>query len=67
MMQGDARPLTPGFVLETLKHHAVPWWLTTEDLPNPENRVTLHNSTRSRQKTGNPGSSALIQQETLWP
>jgi len=67
MMQGDARPLTPGFVLETLKHHAVPWWLTTEDLPNPENRVTLHNSTHSRQKTGNPGSSALIQQETLWP
>ncbi len=35
MMKGDAPPLTPGFVLETLKHHAVPWWLTTEDLPDP--------------------------------
>jgi choline dehydrogenase-like flavoprotein len=45
MMKGDAPPLTPGFVLETMKHHAVPWWLTTEDLPDPENRVTLHNTT----------------------
>ena len=45
MMKGDAPPLTPGFVLEGMKHHAVPWWLTTEDLPAPENRVTLHNTT----------------------
>ena len=45
MMKGDAPPLTPGFVLETMKHHAVPWWLTTEDLPDPDNRVTLHNTT----------------------
>jgi choline dehydrogenase-like flavoprotein len=41
MMKGDAPPLTPGFVLETMKDHAVPWWLMTEDLPDPENRVTL--------------------------
>ena len=45
MMKGDAPPLTPGFVLETMKNHAVPWWLTTEDLPDLENRVTLHNTT----------------------
>lgn len=45
MMKGDAPPLTPGFVLETMKQHAVPWWLTTEDLPEQENRVTLHNAT----------------------
>jgi choline dehydrogenase-like flavoprotein len=45
MMKGDAPPLTPGFVLEGMKHHAVPWWLTTEDLPAPENRVTIHNTT----------------------
>ena len=45
MMKGDAPPLTPGFVLETMKQHAVPWWLTTEDLPDPENRVTLKNAT----------------------
>ncbi len=47
MMKGDAPPLTPGFVLETMKHRAVPWWLTTEDLPDPDNRVTLVNATPS--------------------
>jgi choline dehydrogenase-like flavoprotein len=59
MMKGDAPPLTPGFVLETMKHHAVPWWLTTEDLPAAENRVTLHNTTplwADAQTPGLPGS-----------
>jgi choline dehydrogenase-like flavoprotein len=45
MMKGDAPALTPGFVLEAVKHHAVPWWLTTEDLPSAKNRVTIHNTT----------------------
>jgi choline dehydrogenase-like flavoprotein len=57
MMKGDAPPLTPGFVLETMKHHAVPWWLTTEDLPAPENRVTLHNATPSEVPSQQPGMS----------
>jgi choline dehydrogenase-like flavoprotein len=47
MMKSDAPPLTPGFVLEAMKHRAVPWWLTTEDLPAAENRVTLENATPS--------------------
>jgi choline dehydrogenase-like flavoprotein len=55
MMKGDAPPLTPGFVLEGMKHHAVPWWLTTEDLPDPENRVTLHNATPSSVEGWQPG------------
>ena len=55
MMKGDAPPLTPGFVLETMKHHAVPWWLTTEDLPDPENRVTLHSVTPSSVDSWQPG------------
>lgn len=55
MMKGDAPPLTPGFVLETMKHHAVPWWLTTEDLPEPENRVTLHNTTPLSAEAMQPG------------
>jgi choline dehydrogenase-like flavoprotein len=41
MMKQDAPPLTPGFVLGLLTTHAVPWWLTTEDLPDPDNRVRL--------------------------
>ncbi len=55
MMKGDAPPLTPGFVLETMKHHAVPWWLTTEDLPDPNNRVTLHNTTPLSVESRQPG------------
>ena len=55
MMKGDAPPLTPGFVLEAMKHHAVPWWLTTEDLPDPENRVTLHNATPLSVENVQPG------------
>lgn len=45
MMKGDAPPMTPAFVLDAMKQHAVPWWLTTEDLPDPDNRVTLENAT----------------------
>jgi choline dehydrogenase-like flavoprotein len=55
MMKGDAPPLTPGFFLEGMKHHAVPWWLTTEDLPSPENRVTLHNATPLSLEAFQPG------------
>jgi choline dehydrogenase-like flavoprotein len=55
MMKGDAPPLTPGFVLEEMKQHAVPWWLTTEDLPDPENRVTLHNTTPLWSQNQQPG------------
>jgi len=55
MMKGDAPPLTPGFLLETMKHYAVPWWLTTEDLPDAENRVTLHNTTPLSVQNSQPG------------
>ena len=55
MMKGDAPPLTPGFLLEEMKQHAVPWWLTTEDLPDPENRVTLHNATPLTVENWQPG------------
>jgi choline dehydrogenase-like flavoprotein len=41
MMKTDAPPLTPTFVLDLMTTHGVPWWLTTEDLPDPNNRVTL--------------------------
>jgi choline dehydrogenase-like flavoprotein len=57
MMKGDAPPLTPGFVLEGMKHHAVPWWLTTEDLPDPDNRVTLHNRAPLSCDNRQPGQS----------
>jgi choline dehydrogenase-like flavoprotein len=33
--------LAPLFTLKELAEHAVDFWLSTEDLPRPENRVTL--------------------------
>jgi choline dehydrogenase-like flavoprotein len=38
--KGDAR-FAPGFVLNELAEHAVDFWLTSEDLPDPNNRVTV--------------------------
>ena len=54
MMKGDAPFFTPGIVLEKMKQHAVPWWLTTEDLPDPNNRVTLENATPGSLETPTP-------------
>jgi choline dehydrogenase-like flavoprotein len=36
----------PGWSLETVATHAVDFWLSTEDLPKPENRVTLNDDGR---------------------
>ncbi|MDR2987231.1 MAG: GMC family oxidoreductase, partial [Nocardiopsaceae bacterium] len=43
-MKGEEPHLTklvPGWSLEEAAHHAVDFWLTTEDLPKPGNRVTV--------------------------
>ncbi len=41
MLRNDAPFFAPHGALEYVTGHAVDWWLTTEDLPRPENRVTL--------------------------
>lgn len=41
MFKGDAPRLTPLPVLNQLAKHSVDFWLTTEDLPLPENRVFI--------------------------
>jgi choline dehydrogenase-like flavoprotein len=42
-MRGESRlaALAPGWSLEKVAAHALDFWLSTEDLPRPENRVTL--------------------------
>jgi len=43
-MKGEEPHLTklvPHWGLEEAARHAVDWWLTTEDLPKPDNRVTV--------------------------
>ncbi|MDP1569341.1 MAG: GMC family oxidoreductase [Vicinamibacterales bacterium] len=41
MFRADAPRLTPDLVLEKMAAHALDFWLTSEDLPDPANRVTL--------------------------
>ena len=41
MLAGDAPSFTPAPVLSWMARHSIDWWFTTEDLPNPQNRVQL--------------------------
>ena len=41
MFREDAPRFAPGFTLDMMAKHAVDFWLTTEDLPDSNNRVTL--------------------------
>ncbi|MBM3728224.1 MAG: GMC family oxidoreductase [Acidobacteria bacterium] len=40
-LKAGAPPLTPGFTLDLMANHSLDFWLTSEDLPDPDNRVTL--------------------------
>jgi choline dehydrogenase-like flavoprotein len=40
-LKAGAPPLAPGFTLDLMASHSLDFWLTSEDLPDPDNRVTL--------------------------
>jgi choline dehydrogenase-like flavoprotein len=40
-LKAGAPPLVPGWTLDLMARHSLDFWLTTEDLPDPDNRVTL--------------------------
>ena len=40
-LRGGAPALAPGWSLELMARHSMDFWLTSEDLPDPDNRVTL--------------------------
>ena len=40
-MKAGAGAIAPGFTLEAMEKHSLHFWLTTEDLPDPGNRVTI--------------------------
>jgi choline dehydrogenase-like flavoprotein len=40
-LSAGAPKIVPGFTLELMAAHSLDFWLTSEDLPDPENRVTL--------------------------
>lgn len=40
-LKAGAPALAPGWTLDLMATHSVDFWLTSEDLPDPDNRVTL--------------------------
>lgn len=40
-LSAGAPKIAPGFTLDLMANHSLDFWLTSEDLPDPENRVTL--------------------------
>ncbi len=40
-LSAGAPPFVPGLTLEVIAKHSLDFWLTSEDLPDPDNRVTL--------------------------
>ena len=40
-LRAGAPAIAPGFALEMMGAHSLDFWLTSEDLPDPNNRVTL--------------------------
>jgi choline dehydrogenase-like flavoprotein len=43
-LRAGAPAIAPGFTLELMAQHSLDFWLTSEDLPDPHNRVTIgHN------------------------
>jgi choline dehydrogenase-like flavoprotein len=41
-LSAGAPPLVPGMTLEIMARHSLDFWLTSEDLPDPQNRVTVN-------------------------
>jgi choline dehydrogenase-like flavoprotein len=40
-LSAGAPPFVPGMTLDVIARHSLDFWLTSEDLPDPDNRVTL--------------------------
>jgi choline dehydrogenase-like flavoprotein len=40
-LKAGAPAIAPGFTLDMMAQHSLDFWLTSEDLPDPKNRVTL--------------------------
>lgn len=40
-LKAGAPAIAPGWTLDAMAKHSLDFWLTSEDLPDSENRVTL--------------------------
>jgi choline dehydrogenase-like flavoprotein len=41
ILKGDAPKFVPPFILNAIAGHSLDFWLTSEDLPDPENRLSI--------------------------
>src|SRR4029078_2296119 len=41
-LSAGAPAIAPGFTLDLMANHSLDFWLTSEDLPDPNNRVTIN-------------------------
>ena len=41
MIKADSPVFAPNFILKHIAYHSIDFWMTTEDLPDPNNRVQL--------------------------
>ena len=41
-LSAGAPPVVPGMTLDLVAKHSLDFWLTSEDLPDPDNRVTIN-------------------------
>jgi choline dehydrogenase-like flavoprotein len=57
VLAAGAPKLTPGWTLEKMAKHSLDFWLTSEDLPDPANRVTVTREGRT-QLTYQPNNEA---------
>ncbi len=48
MFKEDAPSFAPGLALDYIAKHALDFWMTSEDLPDPNNRVTLESNGQIR-------------------
>jgi choline dehydrogenase-like flavoprotein len=48
VLAAGAPPLAPGWTLEKMAQHSLDFWLTSEDLPSSDNRVTVTRDGRTR-------------------
>jgi choline dehydrogenase-like flavoprotein len=48
ILRGGAPWFAPGLALDYIAKHAIDFWMTTEDLPHPSNRVTVDQSGQIR-------------------
>lgn len=66
-LRAGAPTIAPGWTLDLMARHSLDFWLTSEDLPDPANRVTLNAQGEivlSYKPNNEEGHKRLMQQQT---